>query len=237
MSLVRIHGAGATVAGSFAVDLVESSQAGKRYGSATFTVPREHPAWEHAALLARGGMLVTIGGWRGVADMPRFTAEGAVISAIDVQEWARMRPVGARRVFRSCSAGVIVRAAVHDAFTGLGVVPVRVGAVVDAPPLIPIFRFNRQPLEQVLSEMQEQTGQVWRVDDERMTFDWQMTLGRYIEDVIVDDGALIPSVQPGSLREQYREVIERDGRTGRVFSAYSGRVPVTWPAVRVEEAR
>src|SRR5690606_31020018 len=156
----------------------------------------------------------------GIADIAEWGPESVTIRVLDIHEWVRSRLVAGQRLFRCCSAGIIVRVALRDAFVGLGSVPITVGAIVDAPPLIDQYQFDRQPLESVLSDLQEQTGQVWRIDARTLRFDWQMSAGKYHDSVLVDNGTLIDNIQLGTLREQNREVIERDRRTGRTFSAF-----------------
>src|SRR5690554_5359937 len=79
MTLVTIHYGGQILATSLNTTVEERSQASRSYGSATLVIPREDVSWDHPVLSPRGGMIVTIGGWRGIADIAEWGPESVTI--------------------------------------------------------------------------------------------------------------------------------------------------------------
>lgn len=205
------------------------------YGSAIVQVPRDTAVWATDVIDENGGFLVEIinqfGFWRGVADRPRWRPAGMELDVHHVAEWVELRRVSPNRQFAGATAGQIVRRAVKDALVGLGSVPVTVGPILQAPPLIPLYEFARQTVSDVLSEMHERTGHIWWLDDD-LAFHWGQRQGRYRETPVTDDGRLFQEIQPGTLSDVALEIIEvRDG--GQEFSV-RGNAPLLWPDQRIE---
>lgn len=204
------------------------------FGVATLTVPRDSAAWNLDVVLEDGGFLVDImtqfGAWTGVADRPQWRPAGMRITVHHIHEWLSLRLVG-RRAFAGVTAGAIAYRAVQDALAGHGTLPITAGAILQAPPVIPLYEFDRQPLMDVLTDLHERTGQSWWLDRHNR-FVWGNRQGQYRERTFVDDGRLFQHLQPGTLVQLDDEVIEvEDG--GREFSA-RGSAPLLWPRQRLE---
>lgn len=210
---------------------------GQSIGSARLRIPRESAAWSADVISESGGFLVDIltpaGKWLGIADAPTWTANGSGmdVRAQHVTAWAKTRHVSASRTFVGCTAGAIVRRAVADALVGLGSVPVTIGTIVEAPPVIALYEFKRQSLLSVLTDMQDQTGQQWVIDD-LLRFSWRQQVGRYREVTIIDDGKYVGNLQRTPLADQYAEDIEVE-QGGRAFTARNPEAPALWPAQRI----
>lgn len=210
---------------------------GQSIGSARIRIGRESAAWNSDVVDERGGFLVEIlspaGRWLGIADAPVWQANGSgmEVRAQHIHAWANTRHVSASRVMVGCTAGAIVRRAVLDALTGLGSVPVTLGSFVEAPPVIALYVFKRQSLMSVLTDMQNQTGQQWQIDD-LLRFHWKQQTGRYREITIIDDGRYVTNLQRTPLSDRYAEDIEVEP-SGRTFTARDGDAPALWPAQRL----
>lgn len=205
------------------------------YGRATVHVPRDSVVWDADIIDENGGFYIQIvnqfGVFHGIADRPRWMPSGMQIDVHHVAEWVELRRVSPFRKFAGATAGQIVRRAVKDALVGLGSVPVTVGPILQAPPLIPLYEFGRQTVSDVLTEMHERTGHTWWFDS-NLTFHWGQRQGVYRETPITDDGRLFQEIQPGTLADAALEIIEvRDG--GQEFSV-RGNAPLLWPRQTVE---
>ena len=206
----------------------------RSHGKAELKIGRDSPAWDAEILDERGSMIVTAtsryGIWRGITDRPRWEPSGVRLTAWALSRWCEIRRVSANRVFYQCPAGVIARAAWRDGLAEI--LPVTAGSFLMAAPLIPIFRFERQPVLEVLTQLMDATGHAWEIDS-RGRFHWQHRLGRYRETWHVDDGALFSTIQEGDLSELSHEVIEVDGQ-GREFRATRSDAPLWWPQQELE---
>lgn len=206
----------------------------RTHGKAELSINRASAAWDADVLDEAGGFIVTIysrfGSWRGIADRPRWEPSGVRITAWSLSRWCEIRRVSAGRVFYQCPAGVIVRAAWRDGLAEA--LPVTAGSFLMAAPLIPVYRFERQSVLEVLTAMMDATGHAWEIDG-RGRMHWQHRIGRYREVWHVDDGALFSTVQEGELSERISEVIEVDDG-GREFRATVAGAPLWWPAQELE---
>lgn len=222
------------------VTVTWTAQRARSYGRATLLVPRSSRAWSAGVLRPEGGMLVRLddGGqrWLGIAEVPVWRPEGAELTVLDAMSWVRTRLVGSGRTLRGLTAGAIVRVALRDAFGGLGAVPLRPGRILEAPPIIPLFHFRAQSVEDVMAELQQLTGHEWALDPATLEVHWQASTGRYHEGLFVDLEHLVERLQPGTLADRAREVVEVD-RAGRTATAWNLSTPPLWPSQQRAEVQ
>lgn len=204
-------------------------------GSATVRVNRESIAWDADVVPESGGFFVRIstpaGDFPCIADAPTWSPEGLEIRCQHVHAWMKTRHVSASRNLYGLTAGAIARRAVIDAMISLGSVPITLGSFVESPPVIAAFDFRGQSLMSVLTDLQNQSGQSWMLD-ERLRFHWRSQTGRYREITLVDDGKYVGNLQRTPLADQYAEDIEVE-QSGRTFTARNGDAPALWPAQRL----
>jgi hypothetical protein len=215
-------------------DVTWAASTERAHGKAELRISRASAAWNAEILDERGGFIVTVfsrfGIWRGIADRPRWEPAGVRVTVWALSRWCEIRRVGARRTFYQVPAGMIVRAAWRDGLAEI--LPVAAGAFLMAPPLIPVYRFERQTVLDVLTAMMDATGHAWELDA-RGRFHWRSRLGRYRETWHVDDGALFSELSEGELSELTAEVIETDA-AGREFHAPQAGAPLWWPGQELE---
>lgn len=212
-----------------------STSNGQQFGSAKLTIPRNSRAWSTDIVSERGGFLVRIhtpvGNWQGIAESPTFTPSGMSMDVLHLNTWAQIRHVAAHRRFCGLSGGAIAKRAVEDALAGLGAVPVTIGPVLEAPPILNTYEFKRQTLLAVLTDLSRLTGQQWTIN-ERLQFTWRAQIGRYREFVLVDDGKFLDRLQRTPLADQHRERIEVE-QSGRTFTAHDRTTPLLWPSQEI----
>lgn len=232
--LVTIRGATGITLDTFAEPTWEAS-GGQAIGSARIRIPRDSAAWDADVISETGGFLVDIespaGLWRGIADSPTFSPEGMELRAQHIMAWAKTRHVSTFRRLHGLTPGAIAKRAVEDALVGLGSVPVTIGPIVEAPPVLSVFEFKGQSLLAVLTELQNESGQAWVIDN-LLRFSWRQQVGRYRELTLIDDGKYLRTLQRTPLADQYAEDIEVE-QSGRTFTARDATAPALWPAQRV----
>lgn len=213
---------------------VWEASGGQAIGSARLRIPRNSQVWDSEYINEDGGMLVDIqtpaGLWRGISGVPAFSPDGMEITAQHIMAWAKLRHVG-NRTFAGVTAGDIVRRCVQDALGGLASVPVTLGPILVAPPVIGLYTTKGQSLLSVLTDMQNQTGQAWVIND-LLQFVWVQQVGKYREATLIDDGRFLTSLSRTALSEQFAEDIEVE-QSGRTFTAYDRGVPALWPSQRI----
>lgn len=231
--LVLIHGGERPAALDLGADVTWTSPLSGDFGTTTLTVPRESAAWAADVIPTDGGFLATVltqfGPYRGVCDKPTWTPAGMTIIVHELSIWVSLRLVGVR-TFVGCTAGMIFRRAVSDALLGHGSLPITLGPVLHAPPIIPLYEFTRQPLIDVLNDLHELSGQIWWLDSD-LQINWGLRPGRFIERTLVDDGRLFGELQPGTLEAEEASLVEiqEDGLEIRL----RGNAPLYWPKERL----
>lgn len=207
---------------------------GQQFGSAKLTIPRNSRAWSTDIVSERGGFLVRIhtpvGNWQGIAESPTFTPSGMSMDVLHLNTWAQIRHVAPYRAFYGLSGGIVAKRAVEDALMGLGSIPVTIGPVLVAPPVVN-YEFKRQTLLSVLTDLSRLTGQQWTIN-ERLQFTWRSQIGRYREFVLIDDGKFLSRLQRTPLADQHREHIEVEP-SGRTYTAYDRTTPALWPSQEI----
>lgn len=216
------------------VEVTWQSSNGQQYGSAKLTIPRSSRAWDSDIISERGGFLVRIhtpvGNWQGIAESPTFTPSGMSMDVLHLNTWTHIRHVAPYRAFCGLSGASIVKQAISDALVGLGSVPVTIGPMVEAPPIIN-YEFKGQTLLSVLTDISRLTGQQWTIN-EQLQFVWRSQIGRYREFVLVDDGRFLGRLQRDPLANQIREHIEVEP-SGRDYTAYDHTTPALWPSQEI----
>lgn len=231
--LTRIH-AGSGVAIDINAKPQWSATASGQFGSCMLDIPRDSAAWDENIVYEDGRYLIEVmsrfGLWRGITDTePVYSPAGVRVKADHISAWSGIRYMALPRRFQSAPAGLIARYAVRQALIGHDGIPVTLGRLVIAPPLVDL-NLDGQSLADVLAELTSLTGQEWTIDDD-LTFNWVMRQGTTHDFVITDDGRLFPDVQFDS--GHTGEVIEVDD-AGRRFVAYSGEAPRLWPSQETE---
>lgn len=211
-----------------------STSNGQQFGSAKLTIPRTSRAWSADIVTERGGFLVRIhtpvGDWIGLADTPSYTPVGMTLDVLHLNTWASIRHVAPYRRFCGVSGGIVAKRAVEDALLGLGSIPVTIGPILVAPPIVN-FEFKRQTLLSVLTDLSKLTGQQWTIGND-LQFRWVSQIGKYREFVWIDDGKYLPRLQRTPLADQHREHIEVDP-AGRTFTAHDRTTPALWPSQQI----
>lgn len=206
-------------------------------GSCTLEITRESAAWARDVIGPRGEFLVEVltpvGVWAGVANRPVWRPEGGSIELLHITRWLGTRRIQKARRFYGVTAGHVVRQLWRDCFAGLAGIPIKLGPILNAPPLID-HQFPYDPgmtAQTVLTALVELTGQQWRLD-ESYRLSWIAREGRYHERWIIDDGR-IGSYQMDSLEDAVSEWIEIDA-SGRVYRSVTPQRPRLWPLQAVE---
>lgn len=232
--LVSLYGSTAVTLDLMA-DVTWQPSGGQGIGSATVRLNRDSAAWHEDVISEFGGMLVRIstpaGDWMGIADSPVFSPAGAELRCQHIHAWMKTQHVSTVRRLHGLTAGAIARRALQDAMIGLGSVPVTPGSFVEAPPVLAAVDFRGQSLLSVLTDLQNQTGQVWVLDN-RLRFHWRQQGGQYREHTLIDDGQYLSTLQRTPLADQYAQDIEVE-RSGRTFTARNPDAPALWPAQRI----
>lgn len=199
----------------------------RRHGEARVIIPRDSSAWIEEVINDSGGFFFDIptpfGTWRGIADIPSYTQEGADIIVRNVTHWVAIRNVG-YRTFYGLTAGAIAKEAIRHGL--LTILPITVGSIIEAPPIIPEYEFRGQSVMEVFGELSELTSQTWEIDD-FFRVSWIPRQGKYHDTWIIDDGRLLDNIQSGSLGDTFSEIIEIDD-AGRRFSSFNS-APALWP--------
>lgn len=210
-----------------------SATAARDLGRADIKVPRTSPAWNAAYINDEGGFLVELytaaGGWRGVADRPIFSADGASISVLPLETWLEGRLVQSSRSFRCLPAGAIAERAVLDGVAGLGSAAIMPGTFCLSGPVVPTYSFNGKSVLQVLTDMHDATGQEWELD-RFGRINWLPFQGTYRERHLIDDGVIFGPWQynGAGLRDVTHDVIQVD-HNGIIYVAVSNSGPPLWP--------
>lgn len=216
-------------------ELTFSTSNSQSFGSAKLTIPRHSAAWNPDIISERGGFLVQVFSQVGnatlIANTPVYTPTGMTVEALHVTAWCDIRHVSPSRTLVGMTAGAIAQLAVKDALMGLGSVPITIGPILQAPPIVNEYRFQRQTLLSVLTDLQKQTGQQWQLD-ESLQFRWVSQTGKYREFVLIDDGRFLDRLQRTPLADQHRERIEVE-QSGRTFTAHDRTTPLLWPSQEI----
>lgn len=216
-------------------ELTFSTSNSQSFGSAKLTIPRNSAAWDDQIISERGGFLVQVftpvGNATLIANTPAYTPAGMTVEALHPAAWCGIRHVSPSRTLVGLPAGAIAQLAVKDALMGLGAVPVTIGPILQSPPIINEYRFQRQTLLSVLTDLQKQTGQQWQLD-ESLQFRWVAQTGKYREVILLDDGKFLDRLQRTPLADQHREHIEVDP-AGRTYTAHDRTTPALWPSQEI----
>lgn len=220
---------GSTWSGDIQVETVAWRSAQQRqYGEASLFVPRAHPACDDRYINPLGGFLVEVNGgalgmWRGLAQSVRPSWAGVEISAMCIDWIASRVPVAPRRTFEGMTAGQIVRQAVYDALGVIAKGGLTAGSFVECGPLVPRYEFTGQPLEQVLTDMQEWTGSEWRFADDG-EFSFRPPVASLYPRVLCEGGDLTDVQVEAMVDDRLaaaEAVMQGDGRS---FTARAGEV-------------
>lgn len=197
----------------------------REHGEAQITLTRNSAAWIEEVLSDEGGFFVEIptrfGVWRGIADVPTFSPEGAKMVVRNITHWAAIRLVGTRTYY-GLTAGALAREAIRQGL--LTALPITIGTILEAPPIIPEYEFRGQSVLDVFTDLSEETGQTWEINDD-FQISWIPKQGIFREVWLIDDGNLLRQVQTQTLGEQYQEIIEREP-SGRSFTSYNDVIPL-----------
>lgn len=200
----------------------------RRHGEARVEIPRDSLLWDEEIIADKGGFFFEIytsfGIWRGVSDVPEYTETGASIVVRNLTHWMTIRNVGRNVTYYGLTAGAIAREAIRQGI--LTILPITVGTILEAAPIVPEYTFNGQTVIQVLNDLSDLTNQTWEID-EHYQFNWLPRQGNHHEIWIVDDGKILPKIQLTTLNNTFAEVIETDD-AGRQFSAFTYTHPL-WP--------
>lgn len=201
----------------------------REFGTADFSIPRAHPSLTYAALGSYlrlgGGSLVEIetpslGLWRGIIATPVWSAAGVQVHAMHITYLLNVRIVARSRVLSNLTAGAIFAAGVNDALNGIGAQVLRPGTFLEAAPVIPSYEFRGQPLAQVGTDLNQATGQEWRISDDG-AISWIPPRGTLYERLMCDDGDIVDVVKSVDGTEQAAEFIARDN-AGHEYIAVAG---------------
>lgn len=207
----------------------------RQLAKASITIPRDSPGWSAEVIDERGGFIVECdsryGRFVGVADRPQYTELGAEITVHHIGVWLSLRRVRNGLTIPATTAGTILRIAFADAFSGRASTPLILGSILDAPPLITEFSFHGQTFLDVVTQLMDETGHVWEID-ERLRFNWGARQGQYRPYWLIDDGQLFARITPGTMGDQYAETLETS-TDGHSTTIYANDVPMFWPAQRV----
>ncbi len=201
-------------------------------------VSRWSHGWDAASIVdPDGGNLVSVdtiyGQWPGVTDQPTYTKSGLMrLNLFGPQRWLEIRRVSPNRTMRGATAGRIFRRAILDAVAGLAPLPLTIGTVLEAPPLIGEMRFSGQTCLDVLQQLMNETGQSFWIDAD-WRIHWGEAHGVWHDGWWFDDGDLLRELQRLPLNEQHGEYIEIE-QSGRQFKVARPGQPLLWPSQHVE---
>lgn len=202
----------------------------RRHGEMKVTIPRNSTAWSADVISDDGGFFFEVptpfGLWRGIADVPVYSDAGADITVRNITHWLSIRTVGFQQYY-GLTAGAIAKEAVRQGL--LTILPVTIGTILEAPPIIPNYEFRGQSVLDVFTDLSELTSQTWELD-ELYRVNWLHRQGDQHELWIIDDGKILPRIQTDTLGDAFSETVEIDD-TGRRFSAFEYTSPL-WPQQR-----
>ena len=93
--LLEIHNGTVQARCWIATSVTWSATASGRFGTATFTVPRNHRLWTSGVMRPDGGQLVRLSDgptiFAGVANAPTWDRDGARVTVLEVGEWVGRR--------------------------------------------------------------------------------------------------------------------------------------------------
>lgn len=203
----------------------------RKHGEAKVNIQRDTSAWIEEILSDDGGFFFEIptsfGTWRGVADVPKYTPAGAEITVRNITHWLAIRNVG-YRTFYGLTPGAIAKQAIRQGI--LTAVPLTVGSILEAPPIIPEYEFNGQSVLDVFTDLSELSSQTWEIDEDYQV-NWIHRQGKQYDTWLIDDGKLIDNIQTKTLGDTYSEIIETDD-VGRRHTAFKYAPPL-WPQQQV----
>lgn len=199
----------------------------RQHGESKVFIPRNSAAWISTVINDDGGFFFDIptsfGRWRGIADVPEYTDAGASITVRNVTHWMAIRNVGTRTFYGLTPGAIAKEAFRHGIQTA---VPLTLGTILEAPPIMPNYEFRGQSVMDVLTDVSELSGQTWEIDDD-FQFNWIPRQGNQYETWIIDDGKLLSNIKTSSLSDTYSEITETD-EEGRKFTAFK-YAPALWP--------
>jgi hypothetical protein len=235
--LCVIYGGERSVMADLDADPTWRSTASGEAGSCELQLTRESAVWARDVLNPRGEFLVEVltpvGSWPGVANRPNWRPGGCSIELLHINRWLGTRRVTRARRFYGVTPGHVVRQLHHDCFAGLAGIPIKLGPVLAAPPLVDHqFAYDAgSSAQSILSELARLSGQHWRLD-ESYRLSWVAREGRYHERWLIDDER-IASYQADSLEDAVSEWVEIDA-SGRVYTSVTPQRPRLWPLQAVE---
>ena len=208
------------------------------HGSAELLIPRTSPINDIEVIDPDGGFLVEFPlrnrVWRGVAETPRYLPEGVRVRVLSVTAWLDTRRVRGGRLFYGVPAAVVIRTAFRETLSSRAHIPLRLGSLLTAPPLVgPGFNYSGSLLE-ILNRLSAWTGHEWEID-QSLRLNWMTHTGRFHEFVIVDDGRFLSAgLGQRALQDRFSDVTEIDP-FGRRLSQPDYSTPGLWPAEREEQ--
>lgn len=172
----------------------------------------------------------SIGVFTGVADTPATSLDGVTLTVYHIGVWATIRRVGNSTAFQSAPAGTIVAQAWREAFGGVGLASIGLGAVTLSGPLIVFYQFSGQTFADVLSDMMAATGMEGWINDDGV-FAWQGWLGEFYQPPICDDGDALQAQLQGTITDMAIRVTARDalGREATMTTLQT-QAGALWPA-------
>jgi len=218
-------------------EISKAASSERTFSEAQLFIPRSSIAWDSDLLREEGGFPVTVftdkGTLKGVADQPRWVDFGAELTVYGPERWMEIRFVGTGKIFRHMPAATIARAAIRDGVSGIAPVSIAHGTYLFMPPLVREIIFDGQSILDVLTELTNETQQIWWIDD-RLRFHWGERTGIYHPEWFFDDGKLLPELQPLPLFDRIGENIEIEP-SGRRFSVRREAQPNLWPSQKTEQ--
>lgn len=144
-------------------------------GAARLHFPPGHPATTAGVLLPRGGSPCFLdageaGRFAGLTGQPTWGEDGLTVPVLEMAARLNAYTVPVNLTVTARPAGMIARLAVQLGMGALGFAPPRIGAIVDAPPVISDYAFAGQTVGQVLADMAARSGCEPRLRDG--VFDW-----------------------------------------------------------------
>lgn len=202
----------------------------KVLGSLRARIPRTSAAYRSAYINKDGGFRLAtfhdaLGPWYGVVNQPLdFDADGAaVLTAIQVGAVAQAPIMTSGMIFRYATAATIVKAALANALQGNAHIPIRPGAFVEAPPLVPYYKLDGQTFDRVLFDMEGAVGQEPEFAPDSalawsFAFNWKPAADTLYAPILVDGADIVYQGSQIRLDERAARVIGVD-RNGRKYTA------------------
>lgn len=233
--------AGNTWSGELDCEVTFRHPSAGELGDATVTIPRPHAALavddrgRPLYIDMNGGFMVTlahetIGRFVGIADVPTTSLDAVTLAIMDIAIITTIRRVGNSTTFAAVPAGLIVAAAWREAFGGVGLAAIGLGAVTLSGPLIQSYEFSGQTLADVLGDMGAASGQEWRISDAGL-LEWGGWLGEWYPNPICDDGDALQAQLGGTITDMALRVTARDalGREATMVTLQT-QAGALWPA-------